>query len=471
MSNNFGKSEWTKYLLSLLVIAFIFSSISGILFMSNKYNIIIGKQRKVNINEFVNILNNEKRAMYSLKLTEEQLALLNSKEFMISILSKIMYSKLIDIEIENLGIQKPKDLVMDSILNDKYFHEDGKFKFEKFGEMLSKYSISEQDYIKVLQSSHNKKFLFDSLKSISNLNENSINIVMSEINTYKNIIIFSIEKWKLPSYKGKIEENEIEHYYNNNISRFVVPEKKEISYIKIVNYKDDQLEKIKTMKLNGSSLDDIAKTMNLKIEILGFISQDEVENNDNYKWMTNIYDLEKGKLSYIRKVDNDAYIYTVSNIEESKVKPFEEVKNEIISVIKDEKTADLHNSLVNKYSSEYINKNFDNNYLINLGFKSKKVNKFNYRISNYNEDFIRIVMNSSNGNITKVFIDDKNIYFAYTKSTGVLDRNNKNYISKDSITEEFVKYNEEIILESYMSYLKNNKYKMRINYKLLDLIK
>lgn len=471
MSNNFGKSEWTKYLLSLLVIAFIFSSISGILFMSNKYNIIIGKQRKVNINEFVSILNNEKRAMYSLKLTEEQLALLNSKEFMISILSKIMYSKLIDIEIENLGIQKPKYLVMDSILNDKYFHEDGKFKFEKFEEMLSKYGISEQDYIKILQDSHNKKFLFDSLNSISNLNESSINIAMSGVNTYKNIIIFSIEKSKLPSYKGKIEEDEIKHYYNSNINKFVIPEKKEISYIKIVNYKEDQLEKIKKMKLNGSSLEDIAKTMDLKIETLGFISKDEVESNDNYKWMFNIYDLEKGKLSYIRKVDNDAYIYMVSNIEEGKVKPIDDVKNEIISIIKDEKTTDLYIDLVNKYSDEYKKKNFDSNYLINLGFKLKKVNKFNYRISDYDEDFIKIVMSSSNSNITKVFIDSKNIYFAYIENSGILDKNNKNYISKDYIIKEFEKYNEEIILESYMNYLKNNKYKLRINYKLLDLIK
>ena len=38
-NNNFDKINFSKYLLAILILAFIFSSISGIMFMSNKYNI------------------------------------------------------------------------------------------------------------------------------------------------------------------------------------------------------------------------------------------------------------------------------------------------------------------------------------------------------------------------------------------------------------------------------------------------
>ena len=108
-------SKAGKSLLIILVIAFIISSLGGIVFMTNKYNVIVINDKKVNINEFVKILNNEKQRIYLANQDEKQIDFLNSKEFMVVTLHNLLQNELINKEIETHNIAEPDSIVLSKI--------------------------------------------------------------------------------------------------------------------------------------------------------------------------------------------------------------------------------------------------------------------------------------------------------------------------------------------------------------------
>lgn len=474
MSNEkyvFNKSNFTKYLLGVLVLAFVFSSISSILFMSNKYNIIIGKYKKVNINEFVSILNNEKRSMASLKLTEEQMAQLNSKEFMLSTLNRVLYSKLIDMEVENFVIQKPKKLILDDILQEKDFHTDGKFDINKLERFLKRYNITEQDYIKVLRESHNKRFLIDTLAELLDVNGYSLKILQSEANKYKNIEIFSIEKGRLENYSGDVTEDEMKRYYNSNINSFVIPEERRLDYIKITNYTEDQINEFQSLKAKGLSIQEIAKEMSLKVDTYGYLKKEDIESNKKYQDVPNIFEYTIGKVFAPKRKDKDVYFYHIADLKESRVKNLDEVKKEVKMAIQDKKTEELRFEIVTKIVEEYKKKGFNSEFLVSKNFKIQNKRGVVKKSENYNKDFLAAVMKTKKGKVTGVFADDKVLYFAFVRAEGVLTKDNKQYTDATEIRKELFEEDSDRLFRYYTSYLRDKKYKLRVNYKLLDLIK
>ena len=60
-AKNIKDGKASKGLLIILIFAFVLSSLSSIIFMTNKYNVIAVDDTKININEFVKILNILKR--------------------------------------------------------------------------------------------------------------------------------------------------------------------------------------------------------------------------------------------------------------------------------------------------------------------------------------------------------------------------------------------------------------------------
>lgn len=474
MSNKkdyFDKTNFTKYLLGILIFAFIFSSINSMLFMSNKYNIIIGKYKKVNINEFVSILNNEKRSMASLKLTEEQLAQLNSREFMLSTLSRVLYSKLIDMEIENFVIQKPKKLILDDILQEKDFYTDGKFDIIKLERFLKRYNVSEQDYIKIIQESHNKKFLIDTLTELINTNNYSLKILQSEANKYKNIEVFSIEKGRLENYSGDVTENEIKHYYNSNINNFIIPEERRLDYIKITNCTEEQISEFQSLRSKGLSIQEIAKEMNLKVDTYGYLKKEDIENNGKYKDIPDIFEYSVGKIFAPKKKDGDTYFYCIADSKESRVKSLDEVKKEIKMTIQDKKTEELRLKIVIEIAEEYKKNGFNSEFLTSKNFKSQNKKGITKNSKDYDKDFLASVMKAKKGEVTKVFADDKVLYFAFIRAEGVLTKENKQYIDITEVKKGLSEENNDRLFRYYTNYLRDKKYKLKVNYKLLDLIK
>ena len=139
--NSYIKNNWvSKCLLSILIIAFILSSISGIIFMTNKYNVVVVDNKKVNINEFVRVLNGEKQKIFAYNQDMSQIDFLNSREFMIMTLNNVVNSSLLDKEIENYRINEPNEIILSKIYKEHYFYTDNKFDITKLRNLLKNYN-------------------------------------------------------------------------------------------------------------------------------------------------------------------------------------------------------------------------------------------------------------------------------------------------------------------------------------------
>ena len=264
----------------------------------------------------------------------------------------------------------------------------------------------------------------------------------------------------------------MKHFYNSNISRFVVPEERQVDYIKLTDYNIEQINKIETLKSKGLSIQEIAKKMGLKVETYGFIKKKDIENDEKYKDMPDVFEFTVGKISGLVKIEKDAYFYCVVKVKESKVKDIKEVERDIKLSIQDIKTNEIRLEKVKEIAEDYKKRGFNSNFLISNGFTIiKNKNKVNHKSEEYNKDFLEGIMATKSGNITGIFEDENNIYFAFVKSEGILTANDKDYVDIDNIKKMLVKSDNDKLLIDYTNYLRDQKYKLRINYKLLDLIK
>ena len=121
-AKNIKDGKASKGLLIILIFAFVLSSLSSIIFMTNKYNVIAVNDIKININEFVKILNNEKQRRYALNQTEKEVDFLNSKDFMFIMVSNLLREKIINKEIEFYNIKEPNNVILSKIAKENYFY-------------------------------------------------------------------------------------------------------------------------------------------------------------------------------------------------------------------------------------------------------------------------------------------------------------------------------------------------------------
>ncbi len=473
MNKDYLKSNFVKFLLGILILAFVLSSISGILFMTNKYNIINIDGNKININEFINVLNNEKQSIYAANQSKETLDLLNSKDFIFLTIEKMVNSDILDLEIKNFKLKKPEKLILDEIVKESYFFTNGKFDFKKFQNMLKDLNISEKQYIETVQSSQSISFLLASLVDNIVINNNYVDDAFEIANNYKNIDLFRINKNKIKIKLDKIENFEIEDYYNKNIINFMIPEQRKIDYIKIENFKEEDIKKLEDLLLISNNLVEIAKEFKIEIKTYGYVSLNDIDekNIENISNIKNAFNFSIDDFSNIEKNDNNVlFVFSVTDIKKEYTKNIDESKNEITDLIKEEKINKEYRKIVENYIDEYKKSNFNNKIIIDKGFSIKNLDIYKNN-KNFDENFVKEVIYTKDKNITKLYIDNDSLYFGYIKLTKKLDENDKNFINKDIIRGNiYNNINKNIQLE-YSKYLKNIKHKVKINYKLLNLIK
>ncbi|GHU27177.1 hypothetical protein FACS1894152_3380 [Bacilli bacterium] len=466
------KTSGAKYLIITLVVIFIFSSVS-VLFMNNKYNIISGEGKTLHINEFIRILNKEKQQLYSTKLDASEIAYLNSREFMMTILHRTLYSKLLELEMEAAVIKEPREIALESILKTEPFQTDGKFDVAKFNEFLKKGKLTEIDFVAMVQETDNKRFLMENLTGMVAFERTGVEVLLQQNNTYKNVKIFSIEEVRLESDSTAVSKEDVKRYYNNNIRKFAVPETRKIDYVRLINYDKVQLSNLRKAMSVKKNINDLAKAVNLKVETFGYLSRQEILNEEKYIKLYGLFEREPHKLYGVEKEDGDAYVYYISDIKEEYVKNIEKVEKDIISAIQDERTLELRKKIISEYVTEYKNKKSSDEVLTKRGFKVKRVNQLGWRKKqDQSTGFVKQVMATSDGNATDIFHDKSTVYFAIVTKTGIFDEKDSSYMNRDRILNEIGQQMRETLVSSYLNYLKDYKHnKIKVNYDLLDLIR
>ncbi len=360
--NSKYKSLFVKGLLALLAFSFALAGIIGFTGGMGQINIAKINKTNINVNAFINFLNNSRSQLYNSDLTTAQIDYLNSETFKLNTLQTFILEQLINQEIQDLSLNETTEAVMNDIYNESTFKdENGNFSLAIFKSKLAMSGLTEKEYIQYLSSYNSKNALFNIL-NVDNINNNYINNLLSNnMNKYIVADIFTIIPKKFSYDKKEPTNKEITEYYEKNKTEFFVPEQKIISYIELdlSKYNNDtaknKLSELEDLILSAKNLDEIAHKFNIKKETIIY-TQSSINLPD---------DLSKEVLEYtpgtfsdlIYKDDSKYKVYYMEEIIPSKFLTMDETKNQIINSIKiqNKKTNDIN--ILNEYIKEMQSSN------------------------------------------------------------------------------------------------------------------
>ena len=455
---NFFDKKYSKYLLLLLAFAFILSSVSGIIFMTNKYNIISVDNKKIGINEFLRMLNSKRQIDYYSAKNKEAVAFLNSREYMTNFLNNLLYETILYKSIYDLELLPNNDFILSEIIKEEVFKTNGNFDLNKFNTLISTYNLTQQNYIDLMKDQESQTFLFSLFGNKLN-NDNIVDIFFNYNNLYKDVTVYKINKNNLKIKDGVFTDNDLKEYYESNIDDFKEEETRKIDYI-VLN-KDIDKNKVEELLLTSFDIKELASKLNVSIKTLGYLNSANILKNENINDLINYNVNDFSKL----KIDGDNYlVYSVVDIKEGKLKTFEESKKIITNILNKIYIDNNAKEVV----SNYIKENKNRQFFVNKGFTSKNY-KITRTLSDFNEDFVKNVLSSDK--YSNVFIDGDFVYFAKINSSGFITDKDSNFVSKEDIKNNINILFGDDVRNAYFNYLNNYKYKVKVNYKLLDLIK
>lgn len=451
MNRDLFKTKSTKILLSLLAGCFILTSVSGVIFMRNKYNVVTTKKEDIPLRDFYVELNKERQVQWIKNNSENNLKYLLSPEFLKEFLNSSAEKLVLKEALNDYKIRFTNEQILASIVSDStFFNDENKFDVDVYKNFLKNYAITEREYFEQLQTSNGINFLNMSFFTSEFFSDDFINNVSKVVNQNRVFDYYKIKKSELKVNEVEIEESEIKKYYNENIKNFIIPEKKKIDYIVVGKDFDinKKLTEEEVKKYYNDNIDLFESDETYEIYDIRTKDKDKLEkllkyvrNNSNVNINDIIYDYlprEKSEISSksltaegldflynkdIKKLKINEYsdviaysdqfgIVFVKSISPKSVKSFNEVRNIIVNTLKAGKDTKILENLKNLLlSKKNLNDVADNLELKveNLGTFTREEFKDKYFVLGDN------IYNLSLNQFSSI-IETDTLYYVYTIS-------------------------------------------------------
>ena len=463
---NFSKTKLAGILIGIIIIPFVFWGMGSVFSGGNTNNIAKINNETISTQELLNYINQT-------RMDNEYIKENIDNKVIEKIVSSIVSIKLLDMEINDLNIMITDKTLANKIKNNEVFLDDKKqfsrIKYEKF---LLENNITAPDFEIRFRNEELKKKLFayvgGGIKSPYFLNNKIY------INKNKEVEIKYLDLDTV--YNTETPETEIEQFIKDNEEN-LKEEVIDFSYAKITpsNLIDSdefnneffkKIDEIENSILNDSSIEDIRKIYDLKIEYLSNYNNED-KNNEIFK---EIY--EKRNDEKIQLLDkNDYYLlFEVTKINKvlpskSEIKFIERVKENLILKKKYEYNKDLFQKIQDKKfnNDEFVKISKNGENLLNETIKSLDDNSI------FDKDSVSLIYSLPENSFVLLTNDNNKIFLAkvnkiYTKNLPKNDIENSEYL-------EFS--NNKIVEEIYSSYdlALSKKYKVKVFQNTLDRIK
>ena len=462
---NFTKKKIGGLLLILvIIIAFGFGGFGGGFNTGNQNNIAKINNTNITTQDFMDYLN---ESGLSQKVIKDNI----DKNIIEELLSALVSTVLLDLEIKNLNITMSEDVLIEKIKNNKSFQdENGKFKRTLYEKFLLTNSMNAPMYEAKLKNNSLQKELFTYISG----GAKSPNFLVKKYYTQKNRKL-DIEYINLNTFYKKVDtftDSEIKIFVNENAEK-LKQDYIDFSYINISPKNLIGLEEFNQSFFN--KIDDIenqisknipfktiAQQLNLTpTKVSAYIDLDNAETIEN-----KIYKSRNDKIEILE--DNGTYIfYNIDNLN-NKLPNLDDVKFKV----------QIKNLLFQKGKYEFnkkilddISKNKFNQTSFNqLGKERIKKLKLNSIKDNKKFEINSVkVLYSLPVNSFTLIADNQNIFVAKTikYENQKISQNSSEF---NAIANEASAENRNSVLKSY-DYLLNNKYKVIVNEKTLDRVK
>lgn len=469
----FSTSIYAKILLGIIVIPFIFWGMGSSIRGGSKNVVVVIDEEKYSIEQFNNFINISRDKKVEADEIEE-------------FLSAFIGEKLIEKEVEHLGIKLSDNSLIKLLQHQKDFKRENKFSRIEYEKFLLKNNITAINFESILTKQEKKKQLLDFISGGVFPSKFLVNISYDRINQKRAIELINLND----VFKKQLNfsENQIRTYFHNNKNKYTEIYKSiillELNPKKLVGDNEftdlffKKVDEIDDLIIQEKKLDYIIQKFNLESPNLFTINKfgKEINSKKDKKipkdLIEKFFNINESEPTVLIE-DRDKY-FIVELVKTENIQ--KNIENELI---KKEILIDLSKETKRRLTAEIINQINKNNF-----------NKFDFdKLSkNENIDIKKInLKNQNDGEILKKEIV-KQIYTFPEKKIIVVNaigfsENYLIYIDKiENVTitedsEEYQKYlhlsKTKIVNElynTYDNYIKE-RYKIDINYKTLNTVK
>ena len=451
-------------LIVIIIIAFGFGGFGGGFSTNNQNNIAKINKTNLTTQDFIEYVNQSGISQEAIRDNLEN-------NIIEELLSGLISTTLIDLEIEDFDISINERTILKNIKENKNFHdENGTFQRIKYEKFLLSNNLSAAMFELQLKNRELQKHLFDFIGAGTITPNFLIEKKFEENNKSLNIEYFDMEN--LYKTKDDYTVNEIEVFIDENKDqlkreyidfKYVILNPKNLIGIEEFNQEFfDEIDSIENKISQGSTFDTILADINVDIiEVKEFVPSSNKQINEDL-----IYSKKASKIDLIESGDN-FLLYNIDNQYDRAPDLNDEIiKGEIVELIYQKGKFDYNREII----EEIQKKRFDNSKFEELAGSNKE-----YSSINSIEDDKLIDINSV-----------KMLYALPVNSFALVNKEDKIYLVKITGTnknsfseadEKYVKFvneqntnNRKSILQSYDQLL-NTKYQVQLNQKTIDRIK
>jgi peptidyl-prolyl cis-trans isomerase D len=461
---NFAKTKFAGLLVFLMIIPFVFWGMGSMFSSGNTNNLAKINNTDISTQEFIDYLNT---VNISQKVIRENL----DNDIIQELLSGLISTTLLDLEIENFDIHLSKITLLKKIKKNKNFlDENDVFQRTKYEKFLLENNISAPIFEQRLKERELQKNLFDYIGAGTVSPKFLISKLYEEENKKLELDFINLEKF----YKeNEINDQDLINFINEN------NDKLKIEYIdfkySIINPQNligvndfnqvffDKIDQIESDLLSGISFDTLVSDLNLKTEIVNDFRYSEESNEIEKKIFQS-----KDRLVDIFENGDDFVIYNIKSIDQRKPNLNDiQTKKEIIKLVSNKNKYEYNKELL----KQIRDKNFTDKEFLKFGKINIKTITLNSIKDNFKFDIDAVKMLYSMPINSYTLINDinDNIYLAKIKNfkDEIVDKNSENF---KSYNDKEITNNRNNILKSYDLFL-NNKYKVEVNQKTVDRVK
>mgnify|MGYP000921794799 CR=1 FL=1 len=461
----FASSKFAGILVGIIIIPFVFMGMGSVFNDGNTNNIAKINKTNISTQDFMNYLNQSGLSQQVLKDNID-------KNILEELLSTLVSTTLLNLEIKDLDLVMPEDSIIQRIKKNKNFlDENGNFQrtiYEKF--LLTNNTTAPLFEIR-LKNNALQKQLFTYISGGTKSPKFLINKYNKEKNRKLDIEYINLNKF----YKKKelFTDQEIQDFINENSTK-LKQDYIDFSYINISPKNLTGLEEFNQTFFD--KIDDIENKISKNIDfntivkelnIIPTIKKDYI-NLENKKTIENtIYNSRKNKIEILEV--NGSYIFYQIDKQNSKLPNIndDKFKKQIKDLLYKKNKFEFNKSILNEINK----KKFDQVSFEKLG----KDNIKKFKLNSIKDDkkieinSVEILYTLPIDTFTLIADDKDNVFIArvvnYTESNIAQDSSEFNVISIEANSE-----NKNSVLKSY-DLLLNSKYKVVVNEKTLDRVK
>ena len=462
---NFAKTKVAGIFIFIIIIPFVFWGMGSVFSGGNTNNIAKINNKNVSTQDFMDYLN---RSGLSQKVIKENI----DKNILEELLSTLISSVLLDLEIKDLDLTLSEDEMVKRIkMNKEFLDENGKFKRTLYEKFLLKNNITAAMYEMKLKSNVLQKQLFTYISS----GAKSPDFFVEEYFTEKNskLTVDFIDLNRFYKAKEKFSNEDLIKFINDNSDK-LKQEHIDFSYIiispKILTGSDefdqtffnkiDEIENQISKNVDFKSIaNDLKISPTIKKDYINYLNENTIENI--------IYNSRKNTTEII-EYDGAYILYNIDQINEKLASLNDKrFKDQISNVLFKKEKYEFNKKILDQINKKEFNQaSFDklgNNSIQNFKLESKDDD------SKFEKNSVEILYSMPLNAFTLVSDYNDNIFVAKTVKyeEPSFSKNSKNY---NAISNEASSENRNTILKSF-DYLLNDKYKVVINEKTLERVK